>query len=74
MIKMLIMKFLSNLPQPPRNNPWLRNPTNKNFRTQFHQQCDCLLGFQVAKKINNSILEKNGKETTQMQRMIHMKL
>ncbi len=40
MIKMLILKFLSNLPQPLRDNPWLGNPTNINFKTQFHQQCD----------------------------------
>ncbi len=51
-------KFLSNLPQSPRDNPLLAHPTNQNFKTRFHQQCDYLLGFQLLKKINNSILEK----------------
>ncbi len=30
---MFIPKFLSNLPQPLKNNPWLEDPTNKNFKT-----------------------------------------
>jgi hypothetical protein len=58
MIKMFMLKFFINLPQPFGNNPWPTHPTNRNFKTRFHQQCDYLLGFQAPKKINNSILEK----------------
>ncbi len=57
-IKMFISKFLNNLPQPLGNNPWPKDPTNKNFKTQFHQQCDYLLGFQVFSKIKDLVLEK----------------
>ncbi len=55
MIKMFMSKFLNNLPQPPRNNPWLPHSTNKKYKTRFHQQCDSLLRFQTPKKINDSI-------------------
>jgi hypothetical protein len=51
-------KFLNSLPQPPRNNPWLTHPTNKIFKTRFHQQCDYLLGFQTPKRISDSIFKK----------------
>jgi len=51
-------KLMNNLQQPPRDNPWLAHPTNRYFRTRFHQQCNYMLGFQVPKKINDSILEK----------------
>ncbi len=57
-IKMFIPEFLSNLPQPPRDNPWPKDLINRNFITQFHRQCDYLLGFQASKKINNSVPEK----------------
>ncbi len=55
---MFILKFLSNLPQPPKDNPWPTNSTNKNFITQFHCHCNYLVGFQASRKINDSILEK----------------
>jgi hypothetical protein len=29
---------------------------NQNYKTQFHMQCDYLLGFQVERRINQSIL------------------
>jgi hypothetical protein len=38
MIKMFKSKFMSNLQQPPRNNPWPTNPANRNFKTQFHRR------------------------------------
>jgi len=58
MIKIFIPKFLNILPQPPRDNPWPKNPTNKNFKTWFHRQCYYFLGFQASRKIRDSILKK----------------
>jgi len=29
---MFMPEFLSSLPQPPKNNPWLAHPTNRKFR------------------------------------------
>ncbi len=49
---------MSSLPQPPKDNPWPTNSTNKNSKTQFHRQCNDLVGFQASKKINDSILKK----------------
>jgi hypothetical protein len=72
-IKMFIPESLSNLPQPPRDDPWLAYLINRNFKTGFHRQCDYLLGCQAFKKISDSIFLKYGEETIQMQRMIHMK-
>jgi hypothetical protein len=34
-IKMLILEFLNSLPQPPRDNPWLEDSINNNFKTYF---------------------------------------
>jgi len=56
---MFMPKFLNSLPQPPRNNPRLPHPTNKKFKTRFHQQCDYLLGFQTPKRISDSIFKRN---------------
>jgi hypothetical protein len=58
MIKMFILAFLSILPQPPRDNPWLVDPTNKKITTSFHCQCNYLLGFQASRKISYLVLEK----------------
>jgi hypothetical protein len=55
---MLIKNFLSNLPYSLGDNPWRKDSINKNFITRFHRQCDYLLGFQVSRKISDSILEK----------------
>ncbi len=33
---MFISEFFSSLPQPPSDNPWPTDLTNKNFKTQFH--------------------------------------
>ncbi len=52
MIKMFCPKFLNNLRQPFRDNPWPTHPMNQNYRTQFHRQNDYLLRFQVDKIIN----------------------
>ncbi len=37
MIKMFILEFLSNLQQPPRDNPRPIDLTYQNFKTQFHR-------------------------------------
>jgi hypothetical protein len=37
MIKMFKLEFMNSLRQPLGNNPWLADPTNKNFKTQLHQ-------------------------------------
>jgi len=55
---MFIPKFLSSLPQPPIDNPWPKDLTNNYFKTQFHGQCDYLLGFQTSRKISDLVLEK----------------
>jgi len=46
------------LPLPLGDDPWSIDLINRNFKTQFHQQCDYLLGFQEPKKIGDSILKK----------------
>ncbi len=58
MIKMFSSKFISNLPQPHGNNPWIEVPKNKNFKTRFHRQCDYLLGSQASRKRNNLVLRR----------------
>jgi hypothetical protein len=58
MIKMFKSEFMCNLQQPPRDNPWPTNPTNINFKTQFHRQCVYFLGFNAPKR-KKSILKKN---------------
>jgi hypothetical protein len=52
-------EFLNSLQQPFGDNPSLADLTNRNFKTWFHWQCNYLSGFNVPKKINNSILENN---------------
>jgi hypothetical protein len=56
------MEFLSSLPQPSRDNPWLEDLTNNNFKTRFHYQRNYLIVFQMSKKINDSVVEKEGQE------------
>ncbi len=58
MIKKFILEFLNTLSQPLGDNPWPANLTNKTFKTQFHRRCNFLLGFQVSRKVNDSILKK----------------
>jgi hypothetical protein len=73
MIKMFIPQFLSSLPQPTWNNPWLTHPANINFKTRFHWQCDYLLKSMHPKEKWFNLFFLNGQETIQMQRMIHVK-
>ncbi len=53
---MFCSKFLNNLWQPPKDNPWPSQPMNQNYRTWFQRLCDYMLGFQVERKISESIL------------------
>ncbi len=55
MIKKICPKFLNNLRQPPRDNPWPTHLMNQNYKVQFHSQCDYMFEFQVDKRINESI-------------------
>jgi hypothetical protein len=39
-----------------KTDPWPTHPTNQNYRTWLHWQCDYLFGFQVERRISKSIL------------------
>ncbi len=60
-IKIFTPKFLNNLPQPIRNNPWRMHPINQNYKMRFQKQCDYLLGFQSERKccLKDTFLQKN---------------
>jgi hypothetical protein len=52
---MFCQEFLNSLQQPFGNNPWPIHRINQNYKMQFHTQYDHLIGFQVKKRISESL-------------------